>query len=187
MAERHSQGEETTREATSKRSTSPAARFAEFRAATRAAGGLALAVTAVGAIAGLLLVSTVVAPVAKVEVASGSCQVINDADPKLADRCVLSGWERHGPGLLILGLGTLLMAYGAGLGGSRPAAGALIAMGAVALGVGLLVDLPETSKTGLIGLTHSEAKGLKGVGFWLEIAAGGLASAAGLVRLLRPS
>src|SRR5207248_184648 len=78
---------------------------------------LALALTVAGLVAGVLMIVTVGSPIAKVDVANGSCEVINDADPHIADRCELSGWERHGPGMVILGLGTLLMGYGVGLKG----------------------------------------------------------------------
>ena len=72
--------------------------------------------------------------VASVEVANTSCEVIQDSDPDLADRCELSGFERrrrvppHALAALIAA-----MAWGAGLGGSRPAAVALVVLGALVL------------------------------------------------------
>jgi hypothetical protein len=139
----------------------------------------ALALAATGAAAALLMVAAELTPIAKVDVASGSCELIGDADPELADRCSLSGLERHGGALLLLGALCLAMSYGAGIGRSRPASAALLAIGAIVLAVALLRDLPETSRTGAIGRNFEGAKGEKGVGFWLELAAGGLAMGAG--------
>ena len=43
------------------------------------------------------------ATVVSVDVASGSCEVLNDTDPTLAERCVQSGFERHGAAFALLG------------------------------------------------------------------------------------
>jgi hypothetical protein len=138
-----------------------------------------------GLVAGALMVATEFSPVAKVDVANGSCEVINDANPKLADRCALSGFERHGGALALLGVLALAMAFGAALGGSRPAAFALLAIGVVVLVIALVSDLPETSRTGAIGRDFEGASGEKGTGFWLELIAGALAMAAGAAALVR--
>ena len=63
----------------------------------------ALAVTATGLLAAVLLGLADVLPIVSVDVAGGSCEVINDSSPELADGCVQSGFERHGPALLLLG------------------------------------------------------------------------------------
>ena len=125
-------------------------------------------------------------PVASVDVASGSCEVINDANPELADRCALSGFERHGGAFLLLALLVLAMALGAGAGRSRPAAFALIAIGALVLGLSLVLDLPEAHQTGAIGRDFEGARAQAGPGLFTELAAGVLAVAAGATRLLRP-
>ena len=152
-----------------------------FRALERSAVGLA----ATGAVAALLMVAAELTPIAKVDVASGSCEVIGDADPDLADRCSLSGLERHGGALLLIGALCLVMSYGAGIGRSRPASAALLAIGAIVLGITLLRDLPETSRTGAIGRNFEGAEGEKAVGFWLELVAGGLAMGTGAAGWLR--
>jgi hypothetical protein len=123
--------------------------------------------------------------IASVDVASGSCEVINDSNPSLADRCSLSGLERHGGALILIGVLALLMAWGAGIGASRPAGGALIVAGALVLGIGLLVDLPVTDDTGAIGRNFDQATAMAGPGFYLELVAGALAVLAGLARVLR--
>ncbi len=144
----------------------------------------ALAVTPTGVLAAVLMGLADVFPIVSVDVASGSCEVINDSSPELADGCVQSGLERHGPALLLLGLVTAAMAWGAGVGGSRPAAAALLAIGLVVLAIALLIDLPVTDDTGAIGPRFEGARGQAEIGFTLELAAGVLAALAGAARLL---
>jgi hypothetical protein len=158
-----------------------------FRAATRSASGFALAVTVAGIIAGLLLVVTEFTTIASVDVASGSCEVINDSDPSLADRCSLSGFERHGGAFVLLGLMTGAMAWGAGLGRSRPAGMALVGIGALVLALSLALDRPQTHKTGAIGRNFEGATARAGPGLYLELIAGALAAGAGVARLVRPA
>ena len=140
--------------------------------------------TAAGLLAAALMGLADVLPIVSVDVASGSCEVINDSDPALADGCVQSGFERHGPALLLLGLVTAVMAWGAGLGGSRPAAAALVAVGLVVLGIALLIDLPVTDDTGAIGPRFEGAEAHAEIGFTLELVAGVLAMLAGAARLV---
>ncbi len=156
-----------------------------IRSATRSASGFALAVTVVGLIAGLLLVVTEFSTIASVDVASGSCEVINDSDRALADRCSLSGFERHGGAFVLLGLMAGAMAWGAGVGRSRPAAVALLAIGGLVIALSLALDLPQTHKTGAIGRNFEGAKAAAGTGLYLELLAGALAAAAGIARLTR--
>jgi hypothetical protein len=144
---------------------------------------VALAVTVAAVIAGSLLVVAEFSTITWVDVANDSCQVINDSNPKLADRCRLSGFERHGGAVLILGLAAMLMGWGAGLGGSRPAAMALIAIGLVVIAIGAFSDVPESGKTGAIGPRFAGAKGKTGTGLYLEFIGGALAVWAGSFRL----
>jgi hypothetical protein len=176
----------TGREPTADGSKPMAARMAGFRAAMGSAGRPAVAILVLGLIAAILLVVTEFTTIASVDVASGSCEVINDANPDLADRCALSGFERHGGALILLGLLVAAMAWGAGIGGSRPAAAALIAIGVLVVVLALALDLPETNETGAIGRNFEGAEGNAGAGLYLEIVAGGLAVLAGLMRLTRP-
>jgi hypothetical protein len=151
----------------------------------RGADRLALGVTVAGALAGLLMIVSEFLTVASVDVAHGSCEVINDANPSLADRCSLSGLERHGGAFILIGVLALLMAWGAGVGRSRPAAVALLIAGALVLGIVLINDLPVTSDTGAIGHDFEGAKAMAGIAFYLELLAGALAVLAGLTRVLR--
>ena len=134
--------------------------------------------------AAVLLFATEFSTVASVDVASGSCEVIHDTDPALADRCELSGFERNGGAFLLVGALTLAMGWGAGFGGSRPAAVALLAIGAAVLLWALLVDLPVTDETGALGDSFEGARAEAGAGLWLELAAAVLAAGAGAARLL---
>ena len=145
-----------------------------------------MAVAAMGAVAALLMVVTEFLTVASVDVASGSCEVITDTSPEIADRCFLSGFERHGGALVLLGAVTMFMAWGAGVGGSRPAAFALMALGAVVLLWTVLIDLPATNDTGGIGPLYANAEAMTGPGLFTELIAGALAVAAGALRVLQP-
>jgi hypothetical protein len=161
-------------------------RFAASKALLRGASPLAIGVSAAGLVAAVLLVVTEFSTVASVDVASGSCQVINDANPDLADRCELSGFERHGGSFVLLGILAAAMAWGAGIGASRPAAIALVALGLLVLGWSLGFDLPESDEEGLLR-DYEGARGSAGPGLTIELVAGGLALAAGAVRLLAPA
>ncbi|HEY1277458.1 MAG TPA: hypothetical protein VGF25_21300 [Thermoleophilaceae bacterium] len=152
----------------------------------RDSGGVGLAVTGLGAAAAVLMAVTEFTTIVSVDVANGSCAVINDADPELAEKCTLSGFERHSVVFVLLAVFVLVMAVGAGIGRSRPAAVALVALGLVALGIALLSDLPASDETGAIGRNFEGATASAGAGLWLEIAAGALAVLAGAVRLARP-
>jgi hypothetical protein len=139
-----------------------------------------------GVMAAALLVVTEFTAVATVDVASGSCEVIQDTDPELAGRCELSGLERNGGAFLLLAVLILVMAWGAGPGRSTPAALALIAAGGLALGWALLVDLPVTDDTGALGRNFQGATAAAGPGLTLEIIGGALALGAGLLALIAP-
>jgi hypothetical protein len=161
--------------------------LAAFSGVVRAASPLAIGVSVVGLVAAVLLVVTEFSVVASVDVASGSCQVIQDTNPELADRCELSGFERNGGSFLLLAVLVGAMAWGAGIGGSRPAAVALVAVGLGVLAWALLVDLPVTDDTGVLGRNFEGATAAAGPGLTIEIVAGALAALAGAIRLLAPA
>jgi hypothetical protein len=137
--------------------------------------------------AALLMFLTEFTTVISVDVAVGSCDTIYDTSPSLADDCEQTGFERSSVALLLLGLLTLAMGFGAALGKSRPAAVALVVIGLVVLGITLGLDLPASDDTGLIGRRYAAAEAAAGTGLWLEFVAGVLALVAGLIRLLRPN
>lgn len=148
---------------------------------------LAIGIVAASLAAAGLLFATEFSTVASVDVASGSCEVIQDTDPALADRCKLSGFERNGGAFLLVAALIVAMGWGAAFGRSRPAAFALVAIGAAVLLWALLVDLPVTKQTGALGDSFEGARARAGAGLWLEICAGVLAAGAGALRLLAPA
>lgn len=151
--------------------------------ALRSADPLTLVVTGVGALGALLLLLTEFSTIFSVDVlASGTCEEI--ADPAARDACQTSGFEQHGGAFLLLGLLALLMALGAGRGRSKPAASALVAIGAVVLAFALGRDLPKANDTGLVGIQYEEAKAGPRSGLYLEIVGGVLCVAAGVLRLV---
>src|SRR4051812_9387290 len=167
------------REATVDGSRGPGVRFAALGAALRRSERTAQVIVATALIGGLLMIATEPLTVASVDVASGSCAVINDSNPQLADRCKLSGFERHGGALILLGALTIAMGVGAGLGGSRPAAFALLGVAFIVLAFGLAFDLPEAGRTGAIGRDFEGATASAGAGLFTELIAGALAAVAG--------
>lgn len=136
-------------------------------------------------VGGLLLIVTEFLTVASVDVASGSCEVIQDSNPELADRCTLSGFERHGGALVLLGALTIAMGLGAARGGSRPAAWALVGIAVVVLVFALAFDLPEAGRTGAIGRDFEGATAAAGPGLFTELIGAALVGAAGVLRLVR--
>lgn len=160
----------------------PAARLS---GALRSAGGVSLIVLALGVIGAVLIVVAELSTIVKIDVlTTGTCEEI--ADPKVRDACDSNGFEQHGGAFILLGLAALAMAWGAGLGASRPAAAALVAIGAVVLAFSLIRDVPKTDDTGLVGLQYEEAKARPGTGLYLELVGGGLLALSGLIRLRRP-
>jgi hypothetical protein len=95
----------------------------------------------------------------------------------------LSGWERHGPALLVVAGLALVMLVGAARGAS-PAAIALLVCGVAALLVVVAFDVPHLDDTGQVGQLYADASAAPGVGFWLELGGGALVAGAGLGLLL---
>jgi hypothetical protein len=98
-----------------------------------------------------------------------------------------SAGGHHGYALGVMAVGIVVMTLGAVLGGSRPAAFAVLALAAAALAIALAIDLPDVHETGLIGRTYDAAQAEPRAGLYLEIA-GGCAALVGaaLIVLARP-
>jgi hypothetical protein len=179
VPERRRERRDTAREATSDGSR----RFRLPTGVSPVAIGIAVAALA----AAVLMLLTEVTTVISIDVAVGSCDSIYDTSPELADDCEQKGFERSSVALLLLALLTLAMGMGAAFGRSRPAAVALVVIGVVVIGIALLIDLPASDDTGLIGRRYAAAEATAGTGLWLELVGGALAVVAGLLRLLRPN
>ena len=141
-----------------------------------------MAVLVLGVAAALLVVLAEVTNLVVVDVTGAGCEDAV-ADPELADGCEITGGEQHSFALVPIALLMGVMAVGAGLGGSRPAAVALLVGGLLVLGVALIGDLPDTSSTGQVGQNFDEAEASAGPALWFELVGGVLAVAAGGLRL----
>jgi hypothetical protein len=119
----------------------------------------ALRVTAaVLALAGaLLLLLATVATVVRVRVGPSAT---------VLDR---SGWDRHGPALILLAIAAAALAAAA-LRGARPAAAALALVALATLLVVLLGDLPDLHDTGELGLVYEGSVAGPGAGWYAETA-----------------
>lgn len=150
-----------------------------------AGAGLAgVAVLALGVAASVVLVAAELSPIITIEILTGgSCEIL--ADPELREQCSPTGGSRHSWALAVLGVLVLVMAWGAGVGRSRPAALALLAAGVAVLAIVLVGDIPEVNETGEIGLRFDEAEAQPASGFYLSLIGGVLALAAGALALAR--
>jgi hypothetical protein len=92
----------------------------------------------------------------------------------------LSGWDRHGPALLVVAGFAVLMVVGAAR-GARPAMVAVLVCGVMALSVALALDAPHLDDTGQVGELYVDASAGPGWGSgwrsvvarcWLSAAAG---------------
>jgi hypothetical protein len=90
----------------------------------------------------------------------------------------LSGWDRHGPALLVVAGFAVVMLLGAAR-GARPAMVAVLVCGLLALGVALVLDAPRLDDTGQVGRLYTDARAGPGAGFWLEVGGGVLLVGAG--------
>jgi hypothetical protein len=81
----------------------------------------------------------------------------------------IKGHERHGFALLLIAIAASLMAVGAVLGESRPAAWAVVLLGTIALGIALIGDLPHLNEVGQYRARFEDAKASGQGGFLLEL------------------
>ncbi len=153
--------------------------------ALRAASPFTILVTLLGVVGALLLLATEFLTIAEVDVlTTGTCREI--ADPAVKEACRTTGFEQHGGAFLLLGALALVMTAGLSRRGSRPAAVALLTIGAVVLAFALARDLPKTQKEGLVGQSYNDARAGPEVGLYTEIAGGALLMLAGAIGLARP-
>jgi hypothetical protein len=84
-----------------------------------------------------------------------------------------SGWERHGPALLLLALLAVALLAGA-LRGLRAAMVGLVAAGVAAVAIAMIWDRPHVHDTGSVGELYAEATADPAAGYYLETLGGAL-------------
>jgi len=139
-------------------------------------------VLALGLLAAALMVATEFSTIQSVRIGESTCGA---ADQDVRNICDTSGAEAHNWSLLVLGLLTALLAFGAAVGRSRPAAVALGVVGVIVLAIALLIDRPDLDNLHNIDARYNDAEAQTGGGYTLEILAGALALLACGVALLR--
>jgi hypothetical protein len=140
---------------------------------------------ALGVAAAALMIATEFSNLRTVEVLPGQSCAVRVEDPNLAERCELKGHEQHSYALIPLALLTALMALGAGLRGSLPAAVALMVTGLVVLGIAGIGDAPGLDDPGVLARDFTDAKAKSGPAFTMELLGGSLAVLAGVLALVR--
>lgn len=142
--------------------------------AARASSGVLLTVRLVlallGAAGAVLLVVASFATI--IEITVGTTSKVVGADT------AQSGWDRHGPALLLLGLLALWLLF-AGLRGARIALAGLAVVGIASLAIAWAWDRPHVHDTGSIGDVYAEASADPGTGYYLETLGGALLLLAG--------
>jgi hypothetical protein len=98
----------------------------------------------------------------------------------------LSGWDRHGPALLVIALFAAAMIAGS-LRGARPAMAALAALGLAALLIAVVGDVPDLDATGFIGEVYEDAAAGPKAGFYLETLGGVLLLVSGGLMVALPA
>jgi hypothetical protein len=141
----------------------------------RGPSALRAALAATALIGALLLVAATVSTIIAITVGTTSRLASLDTE--------LSGWDRHGPALVLLAAFAVAMAAGA-LRGARPAMAALVVCGIAGLLISLIGDLPHLNDTGQVGLLYSDARAAPGFGYYAETLGGILLVIAGGVMLL---
>jgi hypothetical protein len=122
---------------------------------------------AVAGLAGAVLL--VVASFASViEITVGTTARVVDADT------AQSGWDRHGPALVLLGLLSIALLGAALRSRSRTAMGGLVACGLAALAIAWAADRPHLDDAGSVGDVYAEAEANPGTGYYLETLGGAL-------------
>src|SRR6476661_642022 len=135
------------------------------------------AVLVLGLLGAILMVVSEFVTLRSVKVLTASCSDL--ADPSLRGSCVTHGGEEHSYALVLMGVVALVMVWGAVFGRSRPAAVALMAIGAAVLVIAFVTDVPDIHKTGVLGQRFDSAHAQAGPGLYTEIAGGALALVAG--------
>jgi hypothetical protein len=123
-------------------------------------------VLAVTALAGAVLL-VVASFTSVIDITVGTTSKVLDADT------AQSGWDRHGPALLLLALLAVFLLLSA-LRGSRVAMAGLLVCGVVALAIPTIWDRPHVHDSGSVGDVYADAAADPGTGYYLETLGGAL-------------
>jgi hypothetical protein len=126
---------------------------------------LRLVLTGAGLAGAVLLLAATFASVIDIKV--GTTSRVVDADT------AQSGWDRHGPALVLLALLALFL-LGAALRGARVAMAGLAVVGVVVLAIAWLSDRPHVHDSGSVGDVYADAEADPGTGYYLETLGGAL-------------
>jgi hypothetical protein len=121
---------------------------------------------AIAAVAGaLLLLAATLATIIQIKVGTSTKAAGADTSQ--------SGWDRHGPALIVLSLLALGLLVPA-LRGARTAMAGLAAAGVAALAIAMIWDRPHVHDTGSVGDVYAEAQADPASGYYLETLGGAL-------------
>ena len=171
-------GAEAVPEAAKDASRGPGGRTAAFKGA----GVLGMLLLLAGLAGAVLLVIADFSEISYRTIGIGACS--NRESPGV---CSTVGHSQHGYALVILAVVALPMAWGAGVGRSRAAALALVAIGLTVLGISLLGDLPKEDELRGLDTRYADVQGHLGPAFKIQLAGGILLFLAGGLALARPS
>lgn len=157
----------------------PSSRTANIRGVFTRLKPLWILLLVAGLVGAALTMAADFATLRSVKVLTASCSDL--ADPSLRGSCVTQGGEEHSYALVLIGGLSLLMACGATLGGSRPAAAALAVLGAAVLLIALAIDVPGIHETGVLGERFEQAHAQAGPALWMEIAGGAVLFVTGAI------
>jgi uncharacterized membrane protein (GlpM family) len=121
---------------------------------------------AVAALAGaLLLLAATFATIIQITVGTSTNAVGADTSH--------TGWDRHGPALIVLALLAVLLLVPA-VRGARAAMAGLAVAGVAALAIAMVWDRPHVHDTGSVGDIYAEAHADPAAGYYLETLGGAL-------------
>jgi hypothetical protein len=138
----------------------------------------------IGLSAAVLMVATEFSTMQSVQLETAAGEGVSScgaADASVRAVCETSGHEQHHYALLLLAALTVLLAFGAAVGRSRPAALGLAVAGLAVLIIALLVDHPTLKETHGLEIRFARAVPKTGGGYTLELIAGALALAGGIL------
>jgi hypothetical protein len=152
--------------------------MARFSPPSSSTNALRLGLAAIASAGAICLLLATFATI--IEIRVGTTTRVPDHDTHL------SGWDRHGPALLLIALFAIVMVAGA-LRGARPAMIALVVLGLAALLIAVVGDVPDLNETGFIGEVYEDAAAGPKAGFYLETLGAVLLVASGGLMLALPA